>query len=712
MEMPKSKYDQTKVNDTPRVAELTSVQDVFSIVSIDDSGIFELPDKRYSKLYALSDINFAGVTDEEQKSIIINFSKVLKAIPCRFSYTVANERVDERQFHEKVLYRMKNDKYDALRKSYNKVIADKVSDAKQGLYQTIYLTLTIKAEDMADAKSTFSSMESAIRSAFVGIGINGIQGSVMRTVGINERMQLVYNLTHAGIESNFKFNFEEEIAARHDWINTISPASICFENECFTINGQVGKVYFVDEYPKSLESDIIAALTKINCTSFITVANELLDISGFKQEIARKYMAVGMKIENEKQRNRNNNDYLADASTKLLNEKDKLDAFSKALDTDDDHYFNSTMLIYVQAKDEAELTQIEEKLMNAASLKSIKLKSCFGKQRQALNSVLPFGIQEFKRVVNLSSSCLAMLMPFKTQELNDENGIYYGINQLSQNVIFADKKKLKNHNGLILGQSGSGKSVFAKSEIISTFTNYEGDQIIIIDPQSEYGSLAGVTDGTVISFDTQKEFYLNPMDVDFEGADYGKLQEIVADKADFILTLLSSCLKREILSEEQGVIDKVIDRVYSENYAMRKRLNGLSESTSEFEIPAYMRTETKGLLKATELSNAEQIRAYSPTLQDVYQGLKDFGNEIGSHLAAAMEIFVNGSLNLFNHRTNVDLSNRFIVFDLSGLKENLRVTSMLIMMETVRSAIKSNASKGRWTHLYIDEFHGARRSVA
>lgn len=703
--MPKSKYDQTKVNDTPRVVELTSVQDVFSIVSIEESGIFELPDKRFSKLYALSDINFAGVTDEEQKGIIINFSKVLKAMPCRFSYTVANERVDERQFHEKVLYRMKNDKYDTLRKSYNKVIADKVSDAKQGLYQTIYLTLTIKADDMADANSTFSSMESAIRSAFVGIGINGIQGSVMRSVGINERMQLLYNLTHVGIDSNYKFNFEDEIRARHDWINIISPAAICFENECFRINGQVGKVYFVEEFPKSLESDIIAALTKINCTSFITVANELLDISGFKQEIARKYMAVGMKIENEKQRNRNNNDYLADASTKLLNEKDKLDAFSKALDTDDDHYFNSTMLIFIQAKDDAELAQIEEKLMNAALLKSIKLKSCLGKQRQALNSVLPLGIQEFKRVVNLSSSCLAMLMPFKTQELNDENGIYYGINQLSQNAIFADKKKLKNHNGLILGQSGSGKSVFAKSEIISTFTNYEEDQIIIIDPQSEYGSLAGVTDGTVISFDSSKEFYLNPMDVDFEGADYGRLQEIVAEKADFILTLLSSCLKRDILPEEQGVIDKVIDRVYSENYATRKRLNGLGESTSEFEIPAYMRTETKGLLKATELSNEEQIRAYSPTLQDIYQGLKDYGNEIGTHLAAAMEIFVNGSLNLFNHRTNVDLSNRFIVFDLSGLKENLRVTSMLIMMETVRCAIRSNAAKGRWTHLYIDEFH-------
>lgn len=705
MEMPKSKYDQTKQNDTPRVAQLQSVQDVISVVSIDESGIFELPGKRFSKLYALSDINFAGVTDEEQKSIIINFSKVLKAIPCRFSYTVANEHVDERAFHEKVLYPLKGDKYDGLRRSYNKVIADKVSDAKQGLYQTIYLTLTIKAEDMADAKSTFASMESAIRSAFIGIGVNGIQGSVMRSVGIDERMQLLFNLMHSGMNHHYKFIFEKELKARHDWLNIVSPISVCFENEDFSINGQVGRIYFVDEYPKSLESDIISALTKINCTSFVTVANELLDISGFKQEIARKYMAVGMKIENEKQRNRNNNDYLADASTKLLNEKEKLDAFSKALDTDDDHYFNSTMLIFVLTENKDEMDQIEEKLMNAASLKSIRLKTCFGKQKEALNSVLPLGAQEFKRVVNLSSSCLAMLMPFKTQELNDENGIYYGINQLSQNVIFADKKLLKNHNGLILGQSGSGKSVFSKSEIISTFVNYEGDQIIIIDPQSEYGSLAEVVDGTVISFDSSKEFYLNPMDVDFEGVDYGRLQEIVAEKADFILTLLSSCLRRDILPEEQGVIDKVIEKVYSENYSMRKRLNGIDETESEYEIPAYLKSDVSGLLGATDLSNEEQIKAYSPTLQDVYQGLKDFGSDIGLHLAAAMEIFVNGSLNLFNHRTNVDLKNRFIVFDLSGLKENLQVTSMLIMMETVRSKIKSNATKGRWTHLYIDEFH-------
>ena len=705
MQMPKSKYEQTKINDEPRVKEVKSAQDVCSVVSIDESGIFELPGKKFSKLYTLSDINFAGVTDEEQKSIIINFSKVLKAIPCRFSYAVANEYVDERQFHEKLLYRYHKNKYDDLTRAYNKVISDKVKDAKQGLYQTIYLTLTITAEDMQDAKSSFRSMESAIRSAFVGIGVNGIQGSVMRSVGIDERMQLIFNLTHAGLCSRYKFSFEDEIAARHDWLNVLAPASLCFENEKFSMNGQVGKVFFVEEYPKSLESDIIAALTKMNCTNYVAVNSELLDISGFKQEIARKYMAVGMKIEGEKQRNRNNNDYLADASAKLLNEKEKLDAFSKQIDTDDDHFFNTTMLVLVLAKDDAELSMIEEKLMNAASLKSVTLKSCFGKQREALNSVLPLGIQEFKRVTNLSSSCLAMLMPFKTQELNDENGIYYGINQLSQNVIKADKKKLKNHNALFLGQSGSGKSVFAKSEILSTFLNYLNDQIIIVAPQNEYSEIAAVADGTVISFDSAKEFFINPMDVNYDGVDYGKLREIIADKADFMLTLLSSCLKRDMTAEEQGVVDGVIERVYSDNYALRNRLNGMDKEDSEFEIPAYMRNDSVVNLKATSLSNEEQIRAYSPTLQDVYQGLIDEGSSVAAHLAAAMEIFVNGSLNLFNHRTNVDLSNRFIVFDLSGLKENIRVTAMLIMMETVRCSIKENSQKNRWTHLYIDEFH-------
>ena len=701
----KTKYEQTKQYDAPVKAEVSCVQDIFSVEAIDESGIFVLPGGRYSKTYMLSDINFAGVTDEEQKSIIVSFSKVLKGIPCRFSYSIANEHVDEKGFQEKILYKKRGDEDDKLRDSFNRVISDKISDAKQGLYQTIYLTLTIAAEDVKDAKAAFMSLEGAIRSAFIGLGLNGMQGSSMKPLMINERMQIIYNFMHTGLGSRYRFSYQDAVAKGQDFLNIISPAAIEFDNDSFVLNDSYGKVMYIDEYPKALESDIITSLSKINATCYVTVNNELLDIAGFKQEISRKYMAVGMKIENEKQRNRNNNDYLADASQKLLNEKEKLDQFIKELDTLDDHYFNTTILVMFLADTKEELLQIEEKLKNIASLKSLTLKDCFGMQREALNSSLIYGIQEFKRVVNLSSSCLAMFMPFKTQELNDPNGVYYGINQLSQNAIFADKKLLKNHNGMILGQSGSGKSVFSKTEMILIFLNNPNDQILIVDPQSEYGLLVKKMHGTVICFDSQKEFYLNPMDVDFEGVDYAGLREIIAEKADFILTLISSLLKRDMEAEEQGIVDRVIDRVYSANYSMRKRLNGEKEKAAEYEVPEFMKVEVSDLNITENLSREEQIRAYSPTLQDVYQGLMDEGTDLADHLAAALEIFVNGSLNLFNHRTNVDLSNRLIAFDIAGLKDNLRITSMLIMMETLRGKIKVNAKEGRWTHLYIDEFH-------
>nr|MCR5338007.1 DUF87 domain-containing protein [Lachnospiraceae bacterium] len=587
----------------------------------------------------------------------------------------------------------------------NRIIREKLSEARQGLFQSIYITLTITSEDMTSAKAEFLSIEGGIRSAFISLSGGMAQGSAMRALTTDERMNLIGNVMYAGIKGRIPFSFREAYKTGHDFVNLIAPAAIEFCNSKFLLNGKVGKVWYISEYPKTLEADILSAISRISTTSFVSVNNELLDLTAFKQEISRKYMAVGMKIEGEKQRNRNNNDFLSDASAKLLNEKDKLDKFMKELDSRDDHYYNTTILVMMLADDEEELSKLEEKLKNVASLKSFSLKSCFAKQREGMNSTLPFGVQEFKRVVNLSSSCLAMFMPFRTQELFDKGGIYYGINQLSRNAIFADKKLLKNHNGMIFGQSGSGKSVFTKLEILAIFLCYLTDQILIIDPQSEYGPLIELLGGIVICFDSAREFYINPLDVSFAGVDYGSLREIIADKSDFIITLISSLLKRDLLPEEQGIIDKVVDRVYSDNYSMRMRLSGQKKEESGFEVPAFMKSESSQVSFIEDMSEEEQVRAYSPTLLDVYQGLLDQGSETASHLAAAMEIFVNGSLNLFNHRTNVDLSNRLIAFDLAGIKENLRTTGMLIMMETVREKIKANSKVGRWTHLYADEFH-------
>lgn len=705
MSMLRSEYAKTKELDKPVYSNPESIQQCFSVVSIDDTGIFELNDSKYSKQYKLSDINFLGNTSDEQGSIIVAFSKVLETMPCRFSYTVANEYVDEAEFNKKVLYPLQNDELDKLRREFNKIISDKLTDANQGLYQTIYLTLTISADDMRDARAQFSAMEPAIRAAFIGLGVNGMAGSVMRALSINERMQLLYNFTHIGIDTNFKFDFYKELSEKRDWMTTIAPASLLFENECFHINGKVGKVIYIEEYPKVLEADIISKLSAINCTSYITVNNEIISTEALQKEVQRKHAKVGIQIENQKSRKRNNNDFLSDASSSLLATQEKIEEFEENLTNDDLHYFNTTILMMFIADDMDALNKIESKIMSVANIKSIKFAPCFATQREGINSCFTFGIQEFKHVCNLSSPCTSMFMPYKTQELNDNNGIYYGNNQLSGNAIFANKKNLKNRNSLILAQPGSGKSVFAKLETICAFTTNPDDQFYMVDPNADYIPLAKEINGTVISFDPAAGLYMNPLDVDFDGIELTDLEQIIYEKGDFLQTLISSCIKRDLTEDELPVLNKAVEKVYNENYSRRRNINGLGNEATEYNIPAYMRNAATSVSVDTELSNDEQIKQYSPTLQDIYQALLDMNDSHATHVAKMMDIFVNGSMNLFNHRTNVDMNNRFIVFDLSHTQENMRVTSMVVMMEVLRGKIRKNKQKELWSHIYIDEFH-------
>lgn len=704
-----TKYGKTKQYDEPLYINPQSTEELFPVKAIDESGIFVLNNEKYSKLFKLSDINFAGVTDLEQKTIIINFSKVLNSINCRFSYTVADEYVDESAFSKRILYKKRGDDMDMLCDAFNEVINEKVTDAKQGLYQTIYLTLTVEAKNIREAKNALASVEATLSSTLIQIGINGMAGSSLEPVSLNERMQIWYNFTHTGLHTNYKFDWQSCMKQNKDWIDIVSPESLVFYNDYFILNGnRYGRVMYISRHAQSLESDTLSELAKINSTNYVTVNSELLDLSGYKQEITRKHSSVGLQIENEKKRNRINNDFLADASDKLLTEKDSLIELSRQVETGDDHFFNTTVLIAFLAKSYEEMVDITDQIEAIGGVKSFEVKKCFDKQREGLNSTFMFGVQEFKRVTNFSAPCQAMYMPFKTQELNDPDGTYYGINKLSQNPIIANRKLLDSFHGMILGKTRYGKSLFAKCEIISNRCLHPEDQTLIIDPQNEYKGIAHApgVNGTVVSFDTQKEVYVNPMDVNFEDVDYATLQEIISEKTDFILTLLSSCMRRDIDAEEMGILNKVIEQVYSENYAMRKKINGESEQITEFSVPSYMKKNEAVLPFASNLSHEEQERKYSPMLQDVYQKLKDMDDDsIAQKLAAHMQIFVNGSLNLFNHRTNIDLNRKLIVFDISGIKQNLHVTCMLVMLEIVRSKIVQNFKQNNWTNVYIDEFH-------
>lgn len=711
--MLETKYSKTKVYDEPLYKNPSCSEEVFSIKNIDASGVFALNNDKYSKCYVLSDINFDGLTDVEQKDVILSFSRVLNGLSCRYSYTVANEYVDDKAFNNRVLYKdnSENGRFNELCDAFNEIITEKVTDAKQGLYETIYLTITVTAKNMYDARNQLDNIEGILRASLMQIGVNGLSGSTITPLSINERMQKLYNFTHSGFMTNYKFDYNNCLTLERDWVDIISPETIDFYNTYFVMNGnRYGKVIYVSKHSHNLESSMISdILSNKNCTMYVTVNAEPIDLEALNQEIKRKHAKNGMQIESQKARNRRNNDFLSDASEGLKREKEKLDLLDENVEQGEDSYFNVTFLIAYIAKSYEEMQEIYESLDSLAGGGGFEIAECFGKQREGLNSTLTFGVQEFKRCTNFSALCLAMYVPFKTQELNMDNGSFYGVNQLSQNPIFGDRKQLDSgYHAMFLGGTRSGKSVFTKLDIVSTRVKYPNDQIIVIDPMNEYKNIArfpGI-DGSIISFDTKKKIYVNPMDVNFENVDYSSLTEIISEKTDFIISLLAVCMKRELDTEEKGILSDIIEKVYSENYAFRARLNGLNTNVTEFSVPEYMRREEVDIPQVVEMSHAEQERTYSPLLQDIYQRLLDnHDNRTSQKLAAHMQIFVNGSLSLFNHRTNVDLNKDTLIFDLDDISKGLKVTCMLIMLEIIRNKIKQNSKVGNWTRVYIDEFH-------
>lgn len=235
----------------------------------------------------------------------------------------------------------------------------------------------------------FSSIEATLSSSLVQIGINGMAGSTLEPISINQRMQTWFNFTHSGIMTNYKFDLQECIRHNKNWIDVISPETISFYNDYFVMNGkQYGRVMYISKHAQSLESDTIAELAKINSTNYITINNELLDLSGYKQEITRKHSSVGLQIEREKKRNRDNHDFLADANDKLLSDKDSLIKLSRQVESGDDHFFNTTIMIMFLAKSMQELDEITEQIIAVGGVKSFEVKPCFHMQRQGINSTL------------------------------------------------------------------------------------------------------------------------------------------------------------------------------------------------------------------------------------------------------------------------------------------------------------------------------------
>ena len=328
--------------------------------------------------------------------------------------------------------------------------------------------------------------------------------------------------------------------------------------------------------------------------------------------------------------------------------------------------FYVAVTIVLMADSKKELDSICETVQTIGKRNSCTIDVHYLKQREALNTALPIGVRQVETMRTMLTQSLAVLMPFNVQELNDVGGNYYGINQVSKNINVGNRKKLINGNGFIFGVPGSGKSFFAKQEMGNVLLNTD-DDIIIVDPMNEYFDIAHTFKGVVVNMSTYTDNYVNPLDMDVWNLDLNDTKGWIRDKGEFMLGLCEQCMGDTLNSRQKSIIDRCVRKLYID------------------------------IAKAKE--------KYIPIMSDFYQVLLEQPEDEAKDIALSLELFVNGSLNIFNHQTNVDIENRFIVYGIRDLGAELSPITMLVMMENIQNRIIENAKNGKATWLYLDEFH-------
>lgn len=649
-----------KKKDLPMYKTPRSVQQLIEIMSIHENGIFEILRNRYSKVYRFTDINYTTTDESEQELIFLRYCKFLNSMDVAFKIVKPNMNRDMDKMKEDVFIKDRDDGMDEYRNASNHLMEKGIIDGKQGIEQHLFLVITIERKNMEEAKSQFAIMEANIHKVY------GDLGSDITPLNGNERLQLLYNLYHLYHEDEIQMNVKDYEETEGDFRNDLCNSRMKFYPEYFEDEGKFGRALFVKKYPRSLSDRFITELSSVPVHSIITIDAVPIPKDLTMRVLDNKLLGVENDILKQQRVRNRNKDYSSDISYKKKREKAEIEATIDEVNNNDAAMFYVGVTIVVMARSLKELDNACETIKIIGNRNGVVIDTHYLKQREAYNTALPIGVRQTDTMRSMLTQSLAALMPFNVQELYEPGGVYYGTNQVSKNLNVGDRKKLINGNGFYFGVPGSGKSLLAKQEMVNVWMNTE-DDIIVIDPMSEYFEIAETFGGAVINLSSYSENFVNPLDLDILSYSPEERRNKINEKAEFVLSLCEQCMGGSPDPREKSILGRCVKDMYMEI--------------------------------------AEKGERYIPVMTDLYDRLRSQPETMAKDIALALELFVNGSLDIFNHPTNVDVDNRFIVYGIRDLGKDLSPLAMLIMMENIQDRIIANARKGRATWLYIDEFH-------
>ena len=628
-------------------------------------GICRVTDRYYTKTIQYQDINYQLAQQEDKTAIFEDWCSFLNFFDSsiHFELSFMNMATDAESFEKKIRIPGRNDHFNEVRNEYSQMLKTQLAQGNNGLTKTKYISFGIEADSMREAKPRLDHVQTNLMNNFKRLGV------AARPLTGRERLQLMHDMFHMGDDDRFYFDWDWLVGSGMSVKDFIAPTSFSFPGgRTFTMGNLCGAMSYLQITASDLSDQLLKDFLDMESSEIVTMHIQSVDQTEAIRQVKHTITELDRsKIEEQKKAVRSGYDMDIIPSDLATYGKDAK-ALLKELQQQNERMFLVTFLLMNTGRDAQELENNVFQASSIAQKHNCNLRRLDFQQEQGLMSSLPLAYNQIEIQRALTTSSTAIFVPFTTQELfqSGKEALYYGLNALSNNLIMVDRKKLKNPNGLILGTPGSGKSFAAKREITNAFLVTD-DDVIICDPEAEYTALVNCFEGQVIKISPTSTQYINPMDIN---ESYSEEDNPLALKADFILSLCELIVggKEGLQPIEKTVIDRCVHRIYQKYFEDPKPEN-------------------------------------MPLLEDLYNALLMQEEKEAHRVATALEIYVKGSLNLFNHHTNVDIENRLVCYDIKELGKQLKKLGMLIVQDQVWGRVTANRSAGRATRYYMDEFH-------
>lgn len=624
----------------------------------------------FSRSIKFSDVNYQSAKQEDRENFFLAYGKVLNHFPPSISFQIncINRLVDVGSFQKTMYSKSKDDGLDKFRDEYNEILLDKVTNSETKYINEKFLTFAIEAKDYDEAHLELVQIENDLSNFFKNLG-----SEVVSLTGA-ERLEVLHQIYH---QSSEPFTFDYSMLDNDPGLTTkdlVCPSSFYFSKQMFEMGNQLSSVFYLKELPTDLVDTIVADLTSSGTNLNFCMQMQKVDQSVALNHVTTRLALMNSQITAVVQKNIKRFIPAEFIPPSLKHSKSEAEELLEDLRSRNQSMLRVTFLLMVSGENQAEFEKNMGAVQSSLRKHGVKQGYLDHLQEQAFNSVLPFGVNLINIKRTLTTESASVFMPFNTLDVYHNNGYYYGQNTISKNPIFLNRKNLSTGSGFILAKSGSGKGMTVKQEIANILLNSD-DDVIVIDPEGEYRPMVLDLDGEEIDISASSKNCINPFDFTSEvSTDDREYVDPITMKAQFIMSALDTIVggdNGKMSAQQQSIVDRVVRLTYQ-----------------EYEE------------KLQENPNQEM-----PMFENFYALLKKQPEIETQEIVTALEIYVEGSLNLFNCQTNVDLKKRLVVFNIKNLGAQLQKLGLMITLDHIWNRLVRNQAQGRTTWIVIDEIY-------